>query len=79
MPQQFTNIDDRRYKRVEWGSAELPPCQAPLIDVTVQKCGAPGEFDTPTQAGPWADLCEKHEKLYAQKGHQVGYHRIRHA
>lgn len=77
MPQTHTVIEDRRYKRIEWGSAPLPPCQAGYMGE--DECTKPGEFDAPTPQGPWADLCEEHEKTLAKKGSELGYHRIRHA
>lgn len=73
---KFTNVDDRRYKQIEWGPAALPPCDAPFIDDV--ECDKPGEFDCPTPHGPWASLCEHHEKAFATKGHQIGFHRIQH-
>jgi hypothetical protein len=73
---RFTVLDgDRRFKRIDWGPATLPPCQAHLIDSHVV-CDEPGEFDSPTIQGPWADLCYKHAERFAPKGSTSGYHRI---
>lgn len=69
---------ERRFKQVDWGSAELPPCQAPMMGHGVLQCKKPGEFDTPTKAGPWADLCEDHVISLTYEHIMIGFHRIRH-
>lgn len=74
---QYTILDgDRRFKQIEWGSAPLPKCQgshwAPYT-----YCPNPGEFDSPTNDGPWADLCRHHAEQICPKGSTIGYHRIK--
>lgn len=73
---KFTVLDgERRYKRISWGPAPLPPCQAHLIDGSID-CSKEGEYDSPTTAGPWADLCATHAIEFAPAGTSLGYHRV---
>lgn len=73
----FTVLEgERRLKQIDWGPAPLPPCQAHLIEAGVE-CTKPGEFDSPTTSGPWADLCRDHVQQYAPANQSLGYHRMR--
>jgi len=77
---RYTELEgERRFKQIEWGSGALPPCQAPMIPQGgVLQCDRPGEFDSPTTEGPWADLCDKHAERFCPKNTSIGFHRIRH-
>ena len=75
MSAKFTTLDDERhYKQIDWGPASLPPCQAPLIEHGVE-CDKEGEYDSPTKAGPWADLCHQHVLQFAPPRQSLGFHR----
>lgn len=74
MADRYTQLDNRFYKQIHWG-AELPPCQAAFLGAP--ECDQPGEYDTPTTQGPWADLCSKHTRQFAPPNTKIGYHRIR--
>lgn len=63
----------RKFKQVSW-SSEMPRCQAGLMGMTT--CDNPGEFDSPTERGPWADLCEFHAPTLSTPDCSMGYHRI---
>ena len=78
MAKRFTVLEgERRYKQIDWGST-LPPCQAHLMpDGGRLECPDPGEYDSPTVHGPWADLCEEHAVLHAPAGTSAGFHRIK--
>lgn len=72
---EFTELPgERRFKKIDW-LGPLPPCQYHLIDGG-PPCSSAGEFDTPTKAGPWADLCAHHAELDAPAGTRMGYHRF---
>jgi hypothetical protein len=80
MPTQPTYTElpgDRRFKQIAWGSGPLPPCQAPYIDWDVSECDKPGEYDSPTVDGPWADLCDNHAEQFCPKNTSIGFHRIK--
>lgn len=72
---KFTIIGERHYRQIDWGGP-LPPCQGHLIDRNRVECPKPGEFDSPTKDGPWADLCHEHVDLHAPPRTLSGYHRI---
>ena len=74
---KFTILDgDRRFKQTDWGTAPLPNCQADFLDTRIT-CNEPAEFDSPTQNGPWADLCRKHAEQFCPKGSSLGFHRVK--
>lgn len=79
MPKKYTLLDgERRFKQIEWGSAAMPPCQAPMMSGPHPiRCEKEGEFDTPTKDGPWADLCEDHVIQFTHDHIMIGYHRLR--
>lgn len=74
----FTVLEgDRRYKQINW-VGPLPPCQHGLLPsyMDPSPCTKPGEFDSPTIYGPWADLCAEHAVTHSKPGSGLGYHRI---
>jgi len=71
---KFTQVGTSRYKQVVYGP-NIPPCQKHFIHGGLV-CPKPGEFDSPTPSGPWADLCEEHAALLASKNSSAGYHRL---
>lgn len=77
MPAKYTILEgDRRYKQIDWGGP-MPECQAHLMPGGGRlECPNPGDLDSPTTAGPWADLCSDHAILHAPRGTQAGFHRI---
>lgn len=77
---QYTVLDgDRRFKQTDWGSAPLPGCQAHLMSTRSLEgpCSLPGEFDSPTKNGPWADLCRTHAAVFCPEHSTIGFHRVR--
>lgn len=66
---------NRRYKQILWGSQPIPPCSHPHIDH--EPCDEPGEFDTPTKYGPWADLCGTHLLKHTFTDQSIGFHRVK--
>lgn len=77
MPKTYTTLDgDRRFKQIDWGSTPLPGCQAHLVTGNIP-CTGPGEFDSPTTDGPWADLCRIHAAIFCPGGSSLGFHRVR--
>lgn len=73
----YTELPGNRvYNQIDWGKQPMPPCQAALVNRFVHSCSEPGEFDSPTVAGPWADLCKAHAEQLSRPNSKLGYHRI---
>lgn len=73
----FTEITERhaQFKQIEW-SGEMPPCQVHYMS-SQPECPHPGVFDSPTPAGPWADLCTVHIAAFTTPNSKAGFHRIK--
>ena len=66
----YTEIEGREFKQIDWyAKSDIPPCQ-------VLGCKEPGEFDAPTVAGPWADICRQHIPNMVPRGSRIGFHRV---
>lgn len=77
---EYTEIDGRKFKQIVWSRHEaMPSCKFTyVIDAKSSlPCPDPGEFDAPTMAGPWADLCRNHVAKVVPPLSSIGYHRIR--
>lgn len=73
----FTEITERnaQFKQISW-SGDFPPCQVHYMS-SQPECHNPGEFDSPTPSGPWADLCAEHVAAFTMANSAMGFHRVR--
>lgn len=74
---KYTELaEGRRYKQIAWRD-DTPRCQARYLDrLRLTPCEKPGEFDSPTLGGSWADLCKEHAEQFAPPACTIGYHRV---